>query len=92
MVRSAVGGSVVALLCAFFHKSRVAAFLGSLLAAPMFLYLSATPRFRWTAPVAYGLLVLMAWRRGKLRWWIMCLLALPAAGILAWLVYAVMTQ
>jgi hypothetical protein len=88
----AILGAFVAFSLAVARKSRLPAIFGCLLVAPMFLYLSAAPRFLWLAPAAFVLLCLLAWRVEKSGWITNCLLALPAVTILAWLGYAVVTQ
>lgn len=88
----AIFGALVAFLIAQASKSRATAFVGLLLTAPMFLYLSLTPRFQWTAPLAFALLCVLVWRFEDSSRWSKCLLALPAASILIWLAFAVITQ
>jgi len=88
----AIFGAVGAFSLAVTRKSRMPAIVGCLLVAPMFLYLTATPRFRWLAPAAFALLCVLAWRVEKSGWITSCLLALPAVSILLWLGYAVVNQ
>ena len=88
----AVFGAAGAFSLAVARKSRLPAILGCLLAAPMFLYLSAAPLLRWSAPAAFVLLCVLAWRIENSGWTTNCLLALPTVTILAWLGYAVVTQ
>jgi glycerol-3-phosphate acyltransferase PlsY len=56
----AVIGAAVALSTAVVRRSRTAAVIGCVLAAPMLLYLSLTPRFDWPAASAFGLLCVFA--------------------------------
>jgi len=88
----AVAGSVVVFSVAVARRSRAAAVIGCLLAAPMFAYLSLTPSFHWMAPLAYGLLCVLAWRIKRFSALASGVLALPAAGLLIWLAYAVLLQ
>ncbi len=88
----AVFASIVAFSIAVACRSRPAAVVGCLLAAPFFAYLSLTPRFRWVALPAFFLLCVLAWRIKKSGRVLAGALALPAAGILAWLAFAVLNQ
>lgn len=88
----AISGAVVAFGFAVARKSRLAAVVSCLLALPMFLYLSATPRFTWAAPLAFVLLCLFAWRIRRSSQLTTAVLALPAAFLVAWLAFAVLTQ
>jgi len=88
----AVFGAFVAFSLAVARKSRAAAIVACLLAAPMFFYLSLTPRFYWAAPLAFGLLCVLAWRIRNIGWLATGVLALPAVSLIAWLAYAVLSQ
>ncbi|MDH4032146.1 MAG: hypothetical protein OEU49_14940 [Chromatiales bacterium] len=88
----AVLAAVVAFSLAVARRSRTAAIAGCLLAGPMFSYLSLAPRFHWIAPVAFGLLCILAWRVKRSGRLAVFLLALPAMILVAWLAYAVLTQ
>jgi hypothetical protein len=85
----AVLGASVAFTLAVARKSRAAAIFGLILAAPMCLYLSATPRFQWPAPLAFAFLCVLTWRIRESGWLTSALLALPAAAILIWLALAI---
>ena len=88
----AVAGAVVAFWVAVMRRSRAAAVVGCVLAAPIFAYLSLAPRFFWLAPLVFGLLCVLAWRVGRSRRLASGVLALPAAGLLLWLAYAALSQ
>jgi len=88
----AVSGAVVAFSVALARRSRVAAVVGCLLAAPMFAYLSLAPRFHWVAPLAFGLLCVLAWRIERSGRLASGILVAPAAALLTWLAYAVLIQ
>lgn len=85
----ALAAGVGAFWFAWVRKSRPAGIVGCVLTAPLFLYLSLTPRFQWLAPVALGLLCILAWRIRHAGGLTACLLALPAACIVLWLAFAV---
>ena len=81
-----------ALGLAIARSSRLIAVTGCLLAAPMFFYLSLNPRTAWTAPAAFLLLCISAFRVEKSPAWLSAVLALPSACVLMWLGYAVLNQ
>lgn len=85
-------GAIIALAIAMARRSRAAAVAGCVLAAPMFLYLGITPRFGWVALASFGLLCVFAWRvtvAGRLA---IAAMILPAASLITWVAYAVLTQ
>ena len=84
-----LAAAIGAFWLAWVRKSRLVAIAGCALAAPLFLYLGLTPRFRWLAPSALGLLCILAWRIRYAGGLAASLLALPAAGIVVWLAFAV---
>ncbi len=88
----AVVGAVGAGSAAVPRSSRAAAVIGCLFAAPIFAYLSLAPRFHWVAPLAFGLLCVLAWRVERFGRVASGILATPAAGLLLWLGYAVLMQ
>ncbi len=88
----AIFASVVAFSIAVAYRSRPAAVVGCLLAAPFFAYLSLTPRFGWVAPPAFLLLCVLAWRIKASGRVVVGALALPATSILVWLAFAVLNQ
>ena len=85
-------GAAVALSVASARRSRMAAVMGCVLAAPMFAYLSLTPRFGWVALAAFVLLCVLAWRVRTASRIVIGVLALPAASLLLWLAYAVLNE
>ncbi|NND36571.1 MAG: hypothetical protein HKN81_05480 [Gammaproteobacteria bacterium] len=85
-------GGALAFAFAIARKSRRWAIVGCVLAAPTFLYLALTPRFGWIAAAAFALLCVLVWRirdAGRLA---TSALVIPAASLLLWLAYAVVTQ
>ena len=88
----AVFAAVVAFSVAAARKSRGTAIVGCLFTAPMFFYLSLASRFHWAAPVAFCLLCVLAWRIKNSGWLSAFVLALPAASLVVWLAYTVLTQ
>jgi hypothetical protein len=84
--------SIIAFSLAVVRKSRSAAVVGCVFAAPMFAYLSLSPRFFLVAPLAFLLLCALAWRirhAGRLA---VLALALPATAILVWLGIQVLSE
>ena len=88
----AIIAALIAFSLAVARKSRKLGALACLLAAPMFLYLAATPRFSWLALGSFAFLCILTWRVKKSGWLANAILALPAVSILVWLAYAVATQ
>ncbi len=88
----AILGALLAFAFAIANKLRPAAFVGCFLAAPMFLYLAATPRGLWLAPPAFLMLCALAWRVERSNRWASTALALLAAVLVAWVAYAVLGQ
>jgi hypothetical protein len=88
----AVIGAAAALSMAVVRQSRSAAVVGCVLAAPMFLYLSLTPRFGWAAATAFALLCVFAWRAPVTGRLVSGALLLPAVSLALWVAYVVSTQ
>lgn len=88
----AIGAAVAVMVLATLKRSHILSTLGCVLALPLFLYLALTPHFRWLAVAAYLLLVVHAWRLDRAHPLASVLLVLPAASLVAWLGWAVLTQ
>ena len=84
--------SLIAFLLAVVRKSRPAAVVGCLFAAPMFLYLSLSPRYFLLAPLAFLLLCVLTWRIRQAGWLAVVAMALPATSILVWLGIQVLNE
>ena len=66
--------------------------VGCVFAAPMFAYLSLSPRFFLVAPFAFLLLCVLAWRIRHAGTLAVLALALPATAILVWLGIQVLSE
>jgi len=84
----AVTVGCLVLLVAAALGSRPVAFLGCTFVAPLLLYLTATPRFRYIAPVVLASLLALAWRTNRSRPVVRIALALPAAVVLGLIAYS----
>jgi hypothetical protein len=85
-------GGALAFALAIARKSRGWAAVGCVLAAPTFLYLMLTPRFGWIAAAAFALLCLLVWRIRDAGWLATIAMLVPAASLVLWVAYVVVTQ
>ncbi len=88
----AIAAAAAVMVLATLKGSRPLSMLGCLLAAPLFLYLALSPHFRWLAVAAFALLSVHAWRLDRAHPLASLLLVLPAASLVAWLGWTVLTQ
>lgn len=88
----AIAAAAALMVFATLKGSRLLAMFGCVLALPLFVYLALTPHFRWLAVAAYALLAVHAWRLDRAHPLASVLLVLPAASLVAWLGWAVLTQ
>ena len=66
--------------------------LGSFFAAPFCLYLSATPRFWFVAPIVLLSSIAAAWALARGRSTTAALLVIPFVGLASFVAWAVVTQ
>lgn len=92
MLWIAIGLATASFAYAALRGSQPVAIVGCVLAAPLFLYLSLTPRLRWYAVIAYIMLCAYAWRVRRGDWITSVILLLPAVSMTLWLGYVVLDQ
>lgn len=88
----AIAAAVAMMILATLKGSRTLSAIACLLAAPLFLYLALSPYFRWLAVAAFALLAVHAWRLDRAHPLASVALVLPAASLVAWLGWTVLTQ
>lgn len=87
-----VGVSVVLFGLGLLRRQVLFVLLGSLFAAPFCLYLSATPRFWFVAPIVLLSSIAAAWVLAHGRLTIAALLVMPFVGLAAFVAWAVVMQ
>lgn len=88
----AIAAAAAVMCLATLKGSRILSALGCLLAAPLFIYLALSPHFRWLAAAAFALLVVHAWRLDRSHPLASAMLVLPAASLVGWLGWTVLTR